>query len=915
MREDLQSSETRNFTQAVRVIRQRVQNSKEANIKIFIIIKGPHDAGEPFPEDEISLIKPQSGRTIVVYILGIGDEFPAQHCLEILSKLNTGNKNDVTFFKAKDAKDIADQCSKIGNILRPYIAELELSMGGFILPGYPYKTTSVHLGEWIYFEEPQAELSSLSLKVNDNDYTEIAGEMVQGNDKCSLVFLFLQWNNVLIQERCKEKRVPSEVFDLIKSFYVYYQNKYFGNLSKHELKLKKDFKSYEHKFRLCMKQMITHTDEIMVKKELELADLYLRTAALAYDVKATKNKFCNEERFVKTVKSFQKLYENVKSRIMALPTPGPDECCRIARSSTLSQLMEKDFEKVFQENKFGFLRSFIMSGIPVFSAMNCAVQRNPWAIRIENILVEPYSVMSQQALEDLAELKEDCLDFSSKAVQVEHRMEKTKFNAVIPIIPAYAANVLKPLIQSDLYAMAATFCILKNPTTIEYAAHFAALGCAWLKTLKEYPDKERPEFIRNRLDDIASTAKLYLDKFQVAEYLDALMTEPKQALMFESTPKFKNKSVRCESLLKPVFLLFLTRESISKEVMAEIFRLIVFEFIRRCITKKARCPLDRTPFIQYFCCQLSSPDNRRKWVENHCKVIIDREKEKYDNLLERFYTLQDLRCSVQKDAVSGLGAMGKSLFGDLTIDITMKKVSSLRNRNSCGGLTWSTFEILSRELGLPTNLHNKNEAFLFVAAILNERDAKKQLPDVPSSQEKVLSLVREKILKEILAELRTDSSRDWSLANDIEEKWKEEFKKIHRSFAIPMTPQQIVAEAQARGIAVRQETFGDVYKYDDHTRLLRNACQVRECPHYLMPRKNFNMHLSQSKTLNHHPESLHWIIRKYGHHGVDRVNQELLSRKHIYGERRRTQRTSESFTLPEEVFKELVALYTDNEEA
>ncbi|XP_064115036.1 uncharacterized protein LOC135221141 [Macrobrachium nipponense] len=907
MQKDLENNKTSNFTQALRTIRIRVQSSKETNIKI-IIIKGPHDAGEPFPEDEIRLIKPHIGRTIVVYILGIGDEFPAQHCFEILSKLNTGNKNDVTFFKAKDTKDIADQCSKIGNILRPYVAKLELSIGGFILPGYPYKTTSVQLGEWIYFEEPQTELSTLALKVNNKEYIDITDEMVQRNAQCDLVFLFLQWNNVLIQEKCKEKMVPREVFDLIKSFYTYFQNECLSSLSKHELKLKKDFRSCENQFRQLMKQMITHTDDKMMNKELKLADLYLKTAAINYDVKATKNKFCNDARFAKTVELFHNLYENVKSRIMTLPHPKLDECCRITKSSTLSQLMEKDFEKVLQKNKFDFLRSFIMSGIPVFSLMNCAVQRNPWAFKIKHILVEPYSVMSQQALEDFAEFREDCLDCNTRAVQVETGMKKTKFNAVIPIIPAYAASVLKPLVQSDLYAMAATYCIHKNPTAIEYAAHFAALGCAWLKTLEEYPDEERPEFIRNRLDDIVGTAKLYLDKCKVANYLNALMAEPKQALMFESTLKFKNKSVRCESLLKPVFLLFLTRESISKKVMAEIFQLIVFEFIRRCIIKKARSPLDRAPFIQYFCSQLSSPDHRREWLENHSKVIIDRQKEKYENLLERFYTLKDLRCSVRKDIVSGLEAKGKRLFDDLTIDICMEKVTLLRNPNTCGEITWSTLEVLSRELGLPTNLPNKNEALLFVAAILNKKEAKKQLPDVPSSQDKVLSLAREKILREILVELRKVSSRDWSLAKNIEEEWKEEFKKRHRSLAIPMTPQQIVAEAQGRGVAVRQETFHDVYKYDDYTQLLRNACQIRECPHYLVPHKNFNLHLSQSKISGHHVESFHWIIRKYGHHGMERVKQELHSKElALLKERRRSQRTSEPFKLTEDVFKKLVA--------
>ncbi|XP_068228350.1 uncharacterized protein [Palaemon carinicauda] len=909
--DDLQTCEKINFTNVIRTTRQRAKNTKETNIRIFIITKGPHEAGEPYPEEEISVLSPPDGKNINVYILGIGDEFPANYCLEILSKLNTGNKTDVTFFQAKDTSDIPKQFSKMGNTINPFGAKLELSIEGCILPGYPHKTSSVQLGEWVYFDEPQTELNSLALKVNDGEYIEIAGEMKSGNYRCSFIYLFLQWNKVLIQVKCKEKSIPDKVFSLMESFYSYCQDKYFRNISRKERKVRNSFKSYENQFRQCMKEMRAHTENIRIKKEEDLADLYLKTAAFHCDHRTMKRKFCDHKRFENAVKKFQTLYEMAKPRIMALPPPQPEYCCRITKSSTLSQLMEQDFEEIFQKKKFDFLKNFVMSGIPVFSTLIRAAQRNVWAIKIKHILIEPYSVMSQQSLEDFATFREECLETRCKAVQLEAENEKTKFNAVIPTIPANSASVLKPLVQSDLYAMVATFCILKNPNTVDSGAHFAALGCAWLKTLKDNPDESRPEFICNRLDDIVSTAKLYLDTPKIANFISALIAQPKQSLMFESKHEFLNKPIQCESLVKPVFLLFLIRESMSKDNMAKIFRFIVFEFLRRCIIRKDRCLLNTTPFIHYFCSQLSNTDERKSWIEDHCKATISKIKEKYGNLVDTFYTLQDLRCSAKKEVLGGLCAIGGNLLRGVPIDICMKRVLSLKSQYLCGEITWSMFEILSRELGIPFYRPDKNEALLFVTAILNEKEAKKQLPDIPSSSDNALSIIKRKILTEVLTELRKGACREWRLTKEIEEEWKKEFKHIHSSLAIPLTPEQIVAKAQERGVAVTRETFHDVYKYDDYTMLLRNACQNQACPHYLKPRKDFSQHLSQLKALNNCPESLHRIIRKYGHQGVDQVNQELLSgERFLRGKHRTKRKKSEPFQLSEELLQALRGMYT-----
>nr|BDT62893.1 MAG: hypothetical protein [Trachysalambria curvirostris majanivirus] len=863
-RQDLIYGGSTNLTSALNIIRHEVDNCSESNICIFLITDGDHNVGGILPDIEIEKMKPPLGKNVNVYLLGVGQDFPVRYSIDIRSRLHNGNSNIPSLFWANVVFWIEAECvhdviiremKNIKNELMKGIMANKLSHNGYSLPGL-YSKTDVYPGEWIYFSEPPIELKDLSMIVNgkkilincDSPGIITADHLL--ND------IFRQWNSIIIQQDRKNEKIPDGIFILMETLF----NKCCDDLMKDDNK-RDNIGDLKEKYN----SLITQNKKIITRNkfmdEIELAETILKTTVTTskYDKRNLIIKGRNIAAYDRDIKNFKNIYEQIKPKIMSLPNSTPDELCSITQTSTVEYLKENDID--FNVRKFDFMKTFPITGIPAYAPIKDASQINPWTMVIKHILVSPYAVLSQQVLEGAAEVDVSTIGKRDKDYQLQTDNDKTVFNIIIPIIPANAIDTLKPLLKSDLYMMMTTLCILKNPHIIEYNAHLAALGCAWIKTLCEFPIKSRPEYASVRLDDIARTAKIYLDRPSVKHYIDLLSSEPNQALMTESIKKINGKTLKCESLIKPMFLLSLVRENKGNtQSLRDILKIILLEFIGRCLSKYKTNECDATSYKDFF---YNGDEDIEDKLNKHKKETVKQFELDNNATLENFYTINELKCAIKKYVTGRVNRLSKELKSCIKITLNIDKIYKLRQYASCGNIMWSTIKSWAEEMDIHKDIIHEafslDQVELYVYHALKYRDSKQRLyyrKILPSND--LHQQIKSKITQELIRNYKNELLSQ--IEKDEIKKWKERYSKIHYPMIMPMTKEQIIDAAQKRGIRVYKETFEIVYKrYDPKLMLLREACQSSQCPHFLVPHRNFNQHLEVDREKPNFAHCLHKV--------------------------------------------------------
>nr|BDT62828.1 MAG: hypothetical protein [Metapenaeus joyneri majanivirus] len=612
-----------NLTEAFATVRKDVERCTKENIRVFIMTDGDHNAGEPFPDVEIKKMESPQGKNVTVFLLGIRNDFPVQYSIDIRSKLHTGNSNMPTLFWAKNemANIFEDQIkTEMANIVEYInIGSQSFSLtnySGYTLPVtsnesniiHDTTTTTLHLGEWLYFNEPPEKLpSNLTVRVKTTGKftpTEfnISTRCVKPINLDSFKEVSRQWASKIIQiynqQKTNKQQISSmfnNIFKLINEFFEKCLDDRTYNMS-HDIRsrlAKKDINIIRAEHAKFMKDAKTLVEEGVFQDEKTLAETLLRTTVTntKYDKNIFKNKHYNEEAFANDIREFICLYELHKDRIMSLPEPVNDELCSTTLCSTLRDLQDENFIELVKSvpSKFEFMQSYwYITGVPVFAPVHDASQINPWVMRIVDFGKSPYAILSLQALEGGAAAN-SLNDSRNKSVTFQQGNEKSKFNVIIPIISKHAIEILRPILQSNIFTMMATLCVLKNPHIVDFNAHLAALACLWLKIIKDNPDKKRPEYIQRLLKNVIATANIYMDRPRICLYIKTLLNNPQQALMTESTELFDNKTLKCESFTKPFFFLYLMMKDKKLEItnyqqLTRIIQFMLIEFLGRCLS-------------------------------------------------------------------------------------------------------------------------------------------------------------------------------------------------------------------------------------------------------------------------------------------------------------------------------------------
>lgn len=861
------------LTGALQTIVNEVYQCKERYVNVFIITDGNHNTTEVEPSSVIDQMQAPDGKLCNVYILGVGDNFPVQYSIDIRSRLHNGSSNLPSLFWARQSVDTIEQMDEMGNKISDGSSlMMRLDIAGSTLPGLSVRNT-FHLREWVYFPFEPSQLKDLRVKFKSH-----SGYMPLEPQEATMEVLekiFHQWNSIIIQQNSKNETIPKDIFKFMESVFMAQMEIMKGNGSKciSQRLQRKGLVALEMKFRKELAQVKTILTTEKFKDELELAENILSTTVIKpkYQTKSLQLKGHTDKNFEGDCAEFMEVLNQNKQQIQRLSTTAED-CCRITMTSTLSDLQDPDFGNLLTENKFEFLKEFTITGIPVLAPTRDSTALNPWSFSVQGMLKSPYTIMSQVAMESFADLKSTRGEH--KLVQLKDDDDNTCYNAVVPVFSPTHAKVMQPIVRTRLYAMCVTFATLKNPHIIDFNIHMASLAVTWVFCLFENPSTPRPEHVQVRMESIDATAALYMDQQRYVTYIRILKENTPQALMTESTVMVDEKPIKCESLIKPMFFLHLIKKYDVKGNSIDIvgiIRLILMEYVGRCLSNYESGDHQSTPYSNFFAESLADQSKKKDWVK---KYIADIRAEISGNeimLLRSYYTLEKVSKAAKKMANEKLEEVKQKLTTQIPLKVDIAKVEKLRNVSGAGDVSWFTLRVFAREImGLTedviNDLFSEESVFVYTAHALRYRASSRirlseSLEDFSTSSAFVAKKVQEEstqcdVIKEFCSEL----------VSSMENSWLEAYFDVHSEVVKPMSQQEIIREAQRRGIEVTNETFNQVYKkYRPTTGLLTNACQTTACPYYLQPSKSYNQHgsVERKRGPSRFVHALHRVAYQY----------------------------------------------------
>ncbi|CAL4067710.1 unnamed protein product [Meganyctiphanes norvegica] len=878
------------LTGALQTIVEEVYKCKEKFINVFFITDGGHNETRCQPDEAIEKMKAPAGKICDVFVLGAGNGFPVQYSVNIRSRLHNGRANLPTIFWAKEEynddmeqqmKDIAGYLGQTGGS-----NTINLSVPGNILP-FNSSQNSFHLNEYVYFDKAPEELQEISVEVGKRK-----GKM-QLDTKNADVDLYLnevfrQWNGMLIQIHTKKETIPPEIVPFMERLFntVMDEMKDKSATSIKSRLASKETKGYEVNFQTLMNTIKNILTNESFSNDLELARNILSTTVTAnkYAEKTLRMKGHTGEEFDVDMKEFKDVLNREKSNLMKIVVPAED-CCRVTITSTVSDLKDDDINDLLELNKYDFLKTFTISGIPIFSPLRDSAMINPWIYSIRRILKSPYTIVSQVVLENMTTANPNSVDVQSKGVKLQANDEETCFNAIIPVFPPNVAPLMKNFMRTKIYAMCCTFAILKNPHIIDYNVHMAALGIAWVRILFENPVQPRPEYVRYRIKCIEATAAQYSERPSFAKYRDLLKENTNQAIMTESTVEIDGSTLKCESLVKPMFILHMAVQAkqITENVtIKNIVKTILVEYIGRCLSnnlKRDNDSVNKTTYSDYFTESFTDQENISQDVKKYIDEIKAKLAVNEDNLLKVFYFEEQCRKAAEKATKEVVDLHYVELSSDIPIKINTRKVNQLRNVSACGDVSWASLKTFAKEVGLSESdvaeIFSDENIFLYVAHSFRYTSSRERLetplPDYIKCVEEITKKVKEESSKDIIKSLSE------KLLKEMVNSWLNAYTEAHAGLVEPMTKSQIIQEARAKEIDVNEENFEQVYKrYRPSVGLMGNACQQRSCPWFLQPMKTYNEHSSTERRNANFPHGLHITSKRHCTADIRTISNKIV---------------------------------------
>lgn len=720
-----------NLTMALAKIRSKIDACGDENIRVFLVTDG-HDNRGGDPKREIDLMQTPDGKTVEVYVLGIGEDFPVSYSVDIRSKLHNGSAICPTLFWSRNYFELDEVTRQMCDAMRSTDKnrKINLSLPAKDMPFSETTKSVASIGEFLYYaNDPENLVAELTLTCGDDGTViRLTEDSIEDVPPTLLVReVFKQWTAVLLQRHRKRMSVPMAAFDLMEVAFESSLKKTIALLggerpnnvrARMALKLTK---TLPHEYATLVnqsKKLIGIEDRF--KNEMEFAEALLSTTVQSrYDTKLLAMRGYTDCAWRNDVEKFKQQYLTIRDEIRRAGEPDEEDRCRVLFSSFIDDLRDDGFLDLLNDGKINFLTNMTFTGIPILAPLKDSAQINAWTLYIQDICTSPFEILSQRSLAGSSALMEDRKFLSSssaKEVTLQHENPNSTFNAIVPIIPKKYCQLVKPLVLSNVFSVGATYCILKNALINDPNCHLAALACIWMKSIRDFPKtSSRPEYIRRRIEHVVATSLLYTDRNSIVEYVKAMRDFPEQALMTESTEKFFDgqRRLKCESLIKPAFLLYLFKDSVFKsehfgeERLISLIRLILVEFLKRCL----KFNTSETPYLDFLQKPPETAGEKKNQLHNLTRIVLSSGscvdtttttaaaaavdghfKKLFDgkNLLERYYTPAEVSAHIRGHwgpiIDKTLTDKNSGLIGNPTPN--MNAINKLTNYSSAGDLTW-----------------------------------------------------------------------------------------------------------------------------------------------------------------------------------------------------------------------------------
>ncbi|RXG59084.1 Sodium-coupled monocarboxylate transporter 1, partial [Armadillidium vulgare] len=646
-----------NLTSAICLINTKVKSLENKFIRIFLLTDGLHSAGDVKPDIEIAKLLIPADKTIEVFLLGFGARFPEEFAINLRSALHNGASSIPFVFWAKclnsydKYSDILEEIENIADNINNGIFKIKIDPQGKLAPDFP-DIDECYLGEFIYFAASPDSLM-LSLSTLDDFPLELKLNVKEVDKSFPIHSLLRQWNSLILQYICQKRKLPAFVLDVMQSIYKYYSHKLLSHGETQTIS-----------YRLIVienKRLESKYDKLIeyLKKIIDAGDYPPRNELLdCISNKISKLQFDDEngdiekqklKDYIKSVKEFTVILREIKPNLKVFDSSSDE--CKITKTSMIKDILNPSLSELLLEDKLTFMTNFTVTGMPVLISFKNSPHISPWMLCVNQNSSGSSIVVSQNTLEYSAECNSS--SFNTKTVHLEEGYE-IRYNAVVPILSPKYANVMKSLVRTKIFAMLCSFCIYGNPYITDYNAHFAVLGCTWIKLLAKKHNGECSDNISQELESIYATATLYLDREDLTQFFQSLISNPKEILLRENKKKGSNKEneIRCESIIKPLFLLFLNQDKLNENICEDLVPLILLELIGRCLAKYKNKNYKNCLCSLFLQPDLSNDKKREEFIDSKSKELSKKILESFvktrGKLLNVFYKPEDLQKTLKE---------------------------------------------------------------------------------------------------------------------------------------------------------------------------------------------------------------------------------------------------------------------------
>ncbi|KAB7495439.1 hypothetical protein Anas_06887 [Armadillidium nasatum] len=848
-----------NLTSAIRLINAKVKSLENKFIRIFLLTDGLHSAGDIKPDFEIAKLLIPAEKTIEVFLLGFGARFPVEFATNLRSALHNGASFIPFVFWAKclnnynKYSDILEEIENIADNINNGIFKIKIDPHGKLAPDFP-DIDECYLGEFIYFAA-SPDLLMLSLSTLDDFPLELKLNVKDVDKSFPINSLLRQWNSLILQYICQKRKLPAFVFDVMQSIYKYYSHKLLSDIESRHGETKTisyrliviENKRLESKYDKLIENLKKIIDAFEYPSRNELLDwISNKVSKLQFEDENGDIEKQKLKDYIKSVKEFTVILREIKPNLKIFDASSDE--CKITKTSMIKDILDPSLSELLLEDNLTFMTNFTVTGMPVLISFKNSSHISPWMLCVNQNSSGSSMVVSQNTLEFTSECNSSF--FNTKSVRLEEGYE-IKYNAVVPIISPKYSDVMKPLVRTTIFAMLCSFCIYGNPYITDYNAHIALLGCTWIKLLAKKHNSECSDNINQELESIYATATLYLDREDLTQFFQSLKSNPKEILLRENKKKGSNKEneVWCESMIKPLFLLFLNQDKLNENICEDLIPLILLELIGRCLSKYQNKNYKNCLCSFFLQPDLSNVKKREEFIDSKSKELSKKILESFvkthGKLLNVFYKPEDLQKTLKEFTKQEIkSSEDEDLFN---IRINNSFINNMKNEELAGDICLSDVKHFVSELNFSSrNLLETcfDEQLIFVSVFhcLQTRNNPKERFTKPlPNYEEARDIVKGTILDEKKT-LVTKTIKN--VLHIADYKWREEYSAVHsKEIVQPMTKEIVLLNAQKKGVEVNQENFEAVFRFDSQSGLLRNSCMVKNCPFYLIPNESFGQHI------------------------------------------------------------------------